>query len=261
MMFLLLSTILATLAPQPATPSNRDFVPLFNGKNLDGWTPKIRGFALGDNHLDTFRVEDGLLKVAYDKYTSFDEKFGHLFYKTPFSHYILRIEYRFVGKQCPGGPGWAVRNSGVMLHCQPPETMDKNQNFPVSIEAQFLGGNGQANRPTGNVCSPGTHIVIGGKLITQHCNNSTSKTYHGDQWVNIEIEVNGSGKIFHRIDGKVIMEYEQPQYDPRDPDAKKLLAARKDAPLLISEGYLSLQAESHPIEFRKVEIKLLEKPK
>src|SRR5262245_2069991 len=92
-----------TLAAPAFADDTGEWKPLFNGKNLDGWSPKIRGFELGDNHNDTFRVEDGLLRVKYDKYDSFDNKFGHLFYRDKFSHYVLRIEYRFVGEQCKGG--------------------------------------------------------------------------------------------------------------------------------------------------------------
>ena len=128
-------------------PPRDGWIALFNGKDLDGWKPKIKGYAAGDNFGNTFRVEDGVLKVAYDKYTKFDGKFGHLFYKTPFSHYKLHIEYRFVGEQCPGGPSWALRNSGVMIHGQTPESMGKDQEFPVSIEVQFLGGNGKGDAP------------------------------------------------------------------------------------------------------------------
>jgi hypothetical protein len=236
----------------------KGWVPLFNGKTLDGWTPKIKGFELGDNHAETFRVEDGVIKVAYDKYTNFDGKFGHLFYKDQFSHYRLRIEYRFVGEQCKGGPGWAVRNSGVMLHCQDPRSMRKDQDFPVSIEAQFLGGLGKGNRTTCNLCSPGTHVVLDGKLFTPHCINSKSKTYHGDVWVTVEIEVNGSGVIKHFVEGELVLEYEKPQLDPKDPDAAKLIKER-DGNLLLDRGYIALQSESHPIEFRKVEIKVLNK--
>src|SRR5687768_10461613 len=73
---------------------------LFNGKDLTGWTPKVKGFELGDNHADTFRVEDGILKVGYDKYNGpFRGRFGHLFYEKPFANYVLRVEYRFVGEQ------------------------------------------------------------------------------------------------------------------------------------------------------------------
>src|SRR5689334_1251899 len=136
------------------------WVPLFNGKDLTGWTVKIKGHEAGDNFGDTFRVEGGIMKVSYDKYKQFDGKFGHIFYKDKFSHYVLRVEYRFTGEQCKGGPGWAIRNSGAMLHSPHPDQMRKDQEFPVSIEAQLLGGNGKDARSTGNVCTPGTNIVM-----------------------------------------------------------------------------------------------------
>jgi hypothetical protein len=230
---------------------NDAWIPLFNGKDLQGWTPKITKHDFGDNYADTFRVENGVLKVAYDKYPKFANQFGHLFSEHKYSNYRLRIEYRFVGDQCPGGPEWALRNSGVMIHCQPPETMTKDQEFPVSIEVQFLGGNGNDKRATGNVCTPGTNIVMKDKLITRHCTDSTSKTYHGDEWVTVEVEVHGNGTIKHKIDGETVMEYEKPQLDERDPDGRRLI---KDGDKMIHDGYIALQSESHPIEFRKVEI-------
>jgi hypothetical protein len=239
---------------QDAKQAEGQWISLFNGKDLTGWTPKITGYPLGDNFGSTFRVEDGLLKVSYDQYDKFDNKFGHIFYKDKFSHYRLRVEYRFVGDQCPGGPAWARRNSGAMIHCQQPQTMAKDQEFPVSIEVQFLGGLGQGERSTGNLCTPGTNVVMGGKLITQHCTNSKSKTFHGDQWVTAEVEVRGSGAIKHSVNGEEVLAYEQPQYDERDADGVKLI---KDGQKLIREGHISLQAESHPVEFRKVELMVL----
>lgn len=231
--------------------SQKGWVSLFNGKNLEGWTPKITKYKAGENYANTFRVEDGVIKVSFDGYPNFDGKFGHLFSAKKYSNYKLRIEYRFVGDQCPGGPGWAIRNSGVMLHCQSPESMRQDQEFPVSIEVQFLGGDGKKERSTANVCTPGTHIVMNDKLITQHCNNSKSKTYAGDQWVTVEVEVHGDGKIQHRVNGELVLTYEKPQYDEKDPDARTLI---KDGDKRLREGYISLQSESHPIEFRKVEI-------
>jgi hypothetical protein len=237
------------------SPPKGEWISLFNGKDLTGWTPKIRGYDWGDNFGNTFRVEDGLLKVSYDQYGGkFDDRFGHLFYKDKFSHYLLRVEYRFVGGQCPGGPGWAFRNSGLMIHGQSPESMGKDQGFPVSIEVQTLGGNGKEARSTANLCTPGTNVVRDGKLFTPHCTNSTSKTYHGDQWVTVVVEVHGNGTIRHIVDGENVLEYEQPQLDPNDGDAKKLI---KDGDLMLREGSISLQSESHPVEFRKVEIKVL----
>ena len=204
-----------------------------------------------DNYQNTFRVENGILKVSYDEYDQFDEKFGHIFYKDKFSHYILRAEYRFVGEQVSGAPDWAYRNNGIMFHCQSPQSMFKDQAFPVSIEVQLLGGNGTEERSTGNVCTPGTHIMMGEQLMTEHCISSNSKTFHGDQWVTVEVEVLGNTAIKHRVNGEIVMEYNNPQYDVEDPLAKKLI---KDNNKVIDEGYIALQAESHPTEFRKIEI-------
>lgn len=255
--FLTIAVLVALALPLAAQekPAEGEWIQLFNGKNLDGWTPKIRYCELGDNYGDTFRVEDGLLKVAYDKYDKFGERFGHLFYKEPFSHYILRVEYRFVGEQCPGGPGWAVRNSGAMLHGESPTTMSKDQDFPASIEVQFLGGSGSGTRNTANLCTPGTNVVMKGELVTRHCTNSTSETYHGDQWVTVEMEVRGSKLMKHIVGGKTVLEYNEPQLDERDAHAKELAA--KAGGKLLAGGTISLQSESHPIEFRKVELKKL----
>jgi hypothetical protein len=255
------SFVAASLAPvfQPVAyaqdaASKDAWISLFNGKDLTGWTPKIKGYPLGENFGNTFRVEDGVLKVSYDQYQQFDRKFGHIFYKDRFSHYRLRVEYRFIGDQCPGGEGWATRNSGVMLHCQPPETIAKDQDFPVSIEVQFLGGLGRGPRSTANLCTPGTHVVMSGDLIKRHCTNSKSKTFDGDQWVTVEVEVRGDKTIKHLVNGEVVLAYEQPQYDDGDANARPLI---KDGQKLIRDGYISLQSESHPIEFRKVELMVL----
>jgi hypothetical protein len=252
------STILALLlalsaaCTGPIDRSGDGWIQLFNGQNLDGWRVKIRGYELGDNYANTFRVEDGLLRVVYDDYGEFEGKFGHLFFDTPFSHYRLRVEYRFVGEQTPGGPGWAFRNSGVMLHGQSPESMTVDQEFPVSIEAQMLGGDGEHDRPTGNLCTPGTHVEMGGELVKRHCTDSSSATYHGDEWVTMELEVRGSEIIRHFVEGELVLEYNAPQLDPSDGDAQRLLA--DGAELLLTGGTISLQAESHPLDFRKVEL-------
>lgn len=248
---LLLSTGVAATSGEEG-----EWRPLFNGKDLTGWTPKIKGSPSGENYGDTFRVQDGLLQVRYDKYSDFGNRFGHLFYKDAFSHYRLRLEYRFVGEQCPGGPGWAIRNSGAMLHGQRPESMSVEQDFPVSIEAQLLGGDGKSPRTTGNLCTPGTNVVMNGELITRHCTSAKSKTFAGDQWVVAEFEVRGDQTVKHFINGELVLEYTAPQYDDRDADAKKLIAqagGKKSLP----RGTISLQSESHPIDFRKVEILIL----
>lgn len=245
------------LAALPLTAVAGEWVSLFNGKNLDGWTVKIRHHELGDNFANTFRVNDGMMQVRYDsqKYGDFNSRFGHIFYKTPFSNYRLRLEYRFVGDQVQGGPGWATRNSGIMVHGQDPKTMTKDQDFPVSIEVQLLGGDGANKRTTGNLCTPGTNVVMDGQLVRRHCTSSTSKTYHGEQWVKAEVEVRGGKVIRHIINGQKVLEYQQPQLDDRDASAKKLIV---DGKKLLTSGTISLQSESAPVDFRNIEIMELE---
>jgi hypothetical protein len=231
---------------------SRKWKQLFNGKNLDGWTVKLRGFDTGENPYNTFYVENGAMKVKYHPDSAFNEQFGHIFYNTPFSHYLLAVEYRFTGKQAKDGPAWAFRNSGIMIHCQPPQTMMRDQDFPISIEVQLLGGDSTGERTTCNLCTPGTHVEMDGKLVTQHCVNSSSKTFRGDQWVRAEVLVLGDSLIKHIVNGDTVLVYQKPQiggevinnYDPRVKTDGKL----------ISSGYISLQSESHPVEFRKVEI-------
>jgi hypothetical protein len=237
-------------------PNRKDWIPLFNGKNLDGWDVKIAGHVLNDNFGNTFRVENGVMRAAYDQYGQFGNQFGHLFYHKPFSYYVIGVEYRFVGNQTPGAPDWAFRNSGIMIHSQSAQSMRKDQDFPISIEVQLLGGGGSGTRPTANVCTPGTHIEMNGKLITEHCVSSSSKTYHGDQWVPVEAMVLGDQTIRHIVEGHTVLEYSKPQigggsvnnYDP---------AVKQDGKLL-TEGFIALQGESHPVEFRKVELLNLE---
>ncbi len=253
---LLLTAACSSVQDGPAS-TGPEWISLFNGHDLERWTPKFAGHPLGENPKNTFRVEDGLLRVVYDDYSEFKGKFGHLFFETPFQHYRMRVEYRFIGEQCSGGPGWAFRNSGVMLHGQAPESMALDQDFPVSIEAQMLGGAPEGDRPTGNLCTPGTNVVMDGELDQHHCTDSTSETYRGDDWVVLELEVQGSDVIRHLMDGEVVLEYQQPQLDDRDADAQRLLAA--GAELLLDGGYISLQAESHPLDFRRVELLPLDK--
>ena len=238
------------------TSSDNEWIALFNGQDLDDWIPKFTSQEVGVNYLNTFRVENGMFTVSYENWTDFKGEFGHIFFREPFSHYLLRVEYRFVGDQVTNGPGWAFRNNGIMLHSQDPATMTVDQEFPVSIEAQMLGGNGRDPRPTANVCSPGTHYVMDDELITIHCTNSSSPTYHGDQWITMEIEVRGNELIRHLVNGETVFEYSGIQLDDSDPDAQRLIAS--GAGLELAEGYIAVQAESHPTQIRRIDLLPLE---
>ena len=245
-------------------PDQQEWLPLFNGKDLSGWDIKIAGQPLNDNYKNTFRVEDGMLRIMYDQYQTFDAKYGHLYYKTPFSHYIVRFTYRFTGNQTPGGAVWNVRNSGVMIHSQSAESLSFGQDFPVSLEIQLLGGLGKNEpRHTGNVCTPGTQVYTDGKLNRAHCIDSDSKTYDGDQWVTASAIVLGDSVIHHLVGADTVLTYTKPEvseeFISKDNDWKAAhidntvyWASRANTPL--KEGYIALQAESHPIDFRMVEV-------
>ena len=231
---------------------------LYNGRDLEGWTCKIHHYEVGVNHGETFRAEDGLIKVRYDQYAGdFNDRFGHLYFDQPYGYFHLKLEYRFVGEMHPGSPNYAIKNSGVMFHSQDPRTMPVEQNWPISVEMQFLAGleEGEA-RPTGNMCSPGTDVVFMGKIDPRHCISSSSDTYYGDQWVSAEAIVLGDSVVTHLINGDTVLQYFQPQIgggvvDRFDP------AIKKDGQLL-ARGFIALQSEGQPIDFRNVQLLNLE---
>jgi hypothetical protein len=235
------------------------WIQLFNGRDLSDWVVKIAGHEVGENVANTFRVEDGVLKVRYDGYSSFSGQFGHLFHRQAYADYHLVVEYRFTGDWLEDTPGWARRNSGAMLHAQDPQTMPRDQDFPISIELQLLGGLGDGRpRPTANMCSPGTDVTMNGAQVRGHCVNSTSKTYDGDQWVRAEAIVYGDSIIRHIVNGDTVLTYTHPRigggnvagHDP----------ARKVDGRRLTSGYIALQSEGHPVEFRRVELRELKRP-
>ena len=233
-------------------PQERTWTSLFDGESLEGWTPKITGQPPGVNKGNTFRVEDGMLTVRYDGYDRFDGQFGHLVSDTTFSHYVVAVEYRFLEPQAPGGPDWATENSGIMVHSQAAGTMTRDQDFPISIEVQLLGSAGQETRTTANLCTPGTHVVMADTLTTTHCVNSSSATYPGSEWVRAEARVLGDSLIQHSVNGTTVLEYTDPQIgggSVAHPDS----SIKQDGTPLTS-GHIALQSESHPLQFRTVEV-------
>ena len=243
--------------------SNEEWISLFNGKDLSGWDIKITGQPLNDNYKNTFRIEDSAIRVVYDEYKTFDDKFGHLYYQTPYSYYLLRYQYRFTGNQTPGGADWNVRNSGVMIHSQSAKSVNINQDFPVSVEVQLLGGLGNGERNTGNVCTPGTQVFMKGNVRPEHCINSTSKTYDGDRWVSMTVVVLGDSIVKHVVEGDTVLVYEKPQIgggfvgDSHNWTQANITDSAQwisKAGTLLKEGYIALQAESHPVDFRRIEL-------
>lgn len=243
---------LVALSSSCSTTPSPQWHALFDGKTLQGWTPKFNGHELGVNFNDTFRVEDGFLTVGYDQYSGFDGEYGHLFYDVPYSRYRIRAEYRFLAPQLTlkKGYGWAYRNNGLMLHSQDPKTMAVDQPFPASIEVQLLGADATGERTTGNLCTPNSHVEMNGTLVTDHCITSSSPTFRLDEWVTIEVEVNGSEGMRHFVNGELVLEYQNTQLDDESfAEYQHFYGGRA-----MGQGYIAIQAESHPTQFRRIEI-------
>jgi hypothetical protein len=252
---------LAACTSKPRTPvaaPQGNWIRLFNGRNLDGWTVKIAGHDPGDNYRNTFRVEDGILEVSYREYDRFGDRFGSLYYDTPYSHYWLRAEYRFVGDLAPGAPGWAYRNSGIQLHSQAPPSMRKEQQFPVSVEFDLVGGRLLGSHPTGDVCHYGTRVSIAGAPLKELCSKVSDVTVRGDEWVTVLAEVDGGKRVRQVVNGALVVEYSDLALDESNADARRLLASGAAAPL--TSGLVSIQSNGAPIEFRRIELLPVDQP-
>lgn len=248
---IVLGAMSCTSMPQ----SGERWVSLFDGKTLKGWTPKIRGFALGENYQNTFSVKDGLLRVSYDGYDKFGERYGHLFYTRPFKAYRFRLEYRFIGQTPADTPGWAIANNGVMIFAQDPKSMAVGDSFPVSVEAQILGPAAGQTRFNGNMCSPGTNVVMDGKLVTTHCINSKFVATPNGEWVKFEVDVSPAGEVVEKVNGETTISFSQVQLDPKgDMANSRPLVEAAGGKLSLDGGYIALQSEGAPIEFRNIEI-------
>lgn len=266
---LVVSVLLCLVSCQSKLNSSEkeEWISLFNGRDLSGWDIKISGYELNDNYNETFMVEDSMIRIRYDNYEEFNDAFGHMYYKVPFSYYKLRFDYRFVGEQLKGGASWNVRNSGVMLHSQSAASNEIRQGFPVSVELQLLGGLNEGERTTANVCTPGTAVELGDTLNFNHCINSRSATYHGDQWVHVEAVVMGGEYMSFIVEGDTVLNFQHPQvgggfisteYLGNDWESFGIVRDKEQwirkSGNILTEGYIALQAESHPIDFKNIEL-------
>ncbi len=257
LLFIALPLLMSACGASKESRSEPDWIDLFNGKNLEGWTVKVHHHDVGVNFANTFRAEDGIIKVRYDQYEDFNDQFSHLYYEKPFSHFHLKLEYRFVGELQKGAPEYTLLNSGVMFHSQDPKTILKEQNWPISVEMQFLAGLGDGKpRPTGNMCSPGTEIVYQGELYKDHCLESSSKTFDKDEWVKAELIVLGDSLITHIINGDTVLQYSKPTMGGGVVQGYDSAIWQVGKPL--TSGFIALQSEGQPIDFRNIELRELE---
>ncbi|MFT4734662.1 MAG: hypothetical protein ACI9DJ_000951 [Algoriphagus sp.] len=246
---ILASLLLACIALKSKIDDPMKWVSLFNGENLEGWQIKIAGHELDVNIHETFRVEEGMLKIRYDKYDNYGTQYGAIYTDKAYSNYRLRMEYRFTGDTAVGSPGWGYRDSGVQYHCQDPKTIEVDQSFPFSLEYNLHGGDENNERPTGQICANGTLITLDGEVVKGCQQPNPAVVIKGDDWAILEIDVQGA-KIKQFINGVEVLSFSNPRLDPEHAVAKTFIKQNE----MLTNGFISLQSNSHPIDFRKIEI-------
>lgn len=260
---LIFATLAAGTALAQGGPNDTVWTRLWTGTNLSDWDIKFQGSALNVNLNNTFRAVDGNLEVNYSGWSSFNNQFGHAGYKVrPFSFYLLRAEHQHWGSQPSGSPGWAKENNGLMLHSQSVASMGINQDFPVSMETQLLGsGNTESdNNSTLNLCTPGTAFyttATGGTRNDAHCISASNNTRVGTGvWQWSTVLVMGDSIIRHyngpAATGTPTFTYYRPVR------ATNSGAGGVTIPMVnnerITEGYITIQAETHPYRFRVIDV-------
>ena len=234
-----------------AQQKSTEWSPIFNGIDLKGWHIKIAGQKMDVNHLNTFTVEDSIIKIRYDKYGDFKRQFGALYTDRAYKNYRLKLDFRFVGETCPGAPAWGYQDSGIQYHGQSAESMEQGQEFPVALEYNLHGGNGKEERPCGEICANGTLIDLDGKTVKGCQKPLVKKTILGGVWATAEIEVK-DGVIRQFINGEEIISFTNPRYDADHVKGKTFIKNGKSE---LTKGHISLQSNSHPIDFRNIYIK------
>jgi hypothetical protein len=249
-----------------AGPNDTDWVQLFNRVDLKDWDIKFTGHQLNDNYKNTFKVQDSLLIVDYGGYTGFNNEWGHAANKTkPYSYYLLRAEYSPGANQVSGGPSWAVQNNGLMLHSQSMASMTLGQNYPISMECQLKGSK---NGPTLNLCTPGTayyNAVSGGSVNTTHCTSISASSSPGpasDAWAWASAYVLGDSIIRHYngkgVGSTPVLTYYRPVYNNADGSVGSAPSNTPANGTPLKSGYISIQAETAPYRFRRIELVNLE---
>ena len=112
---------------QPISPSD-GVIRLFNGKDLSGWTPWLKGIGR-KNPNQVYSIKDGAIRIS-------GEGLGYLATEKSCKDYRLIVEYKW-GERTDGSGN--VRNSGILLHAVGADG-GANGVFMTCIEVQLAQG-------------------------------------------------------------------------------------------------------------------------
>ncbi len=285
-------TLAAALTTVFAGPNDSNWIQMLRkgDTKLSDWTPKIQGHAAGENPYNSFsygETSDGQPRLIVTDTVSNTSSYGygHLFYKTAYSDYIVRAKYHFPTKESfAGGAGsWTIQNNGLMLHCQSAASMDKGQDYPKSIENQLIGywsyGDGSPpNTTTSNLCLVNTSVNYHGQWYSDgtghHC---TQSKFHSLAYDSSTTPAKGANSTNATWPGKDIWEYAMDRvidstsmtfYMRSRPDTawdsvlgvtqiRLGLTNTSSGPgstTALGSGYISIQMEGTSTEFASIEV-------
>jgi hypothetical protein len=216
---------------------------LFNGRDLSGWCVALEGRRPGEDPNGVFRVSDGVMRVS-------GEETGGIVSEKSYRDYVLRVEYRWVGKSVGSRLGMAA-DTGVLYHSQG-EMFAWNGLWMRSFECNILRGR------TGDfiiVSDKGAPVryaaTVEGRVVADEANISNwfrlgswantedtpdvfPERRYGE-WNRLEIVCDGS-RVEHWLNDVLVFEAEN---------------------LTPSQGRIQIQSEGHPVEFRRIDLKAL----
>ncbi len=210
-----------------STTPNAEFISLFNGTDLTGWTPATE-------NPDSFSVENGTLIVKGGR--------SHLFYtgnvnEGSFKNFELKLQ----AKPFPGA------NSGVYIHTQYQDTGWPNNGYECQVNSTH-----KDSKKTGSlyavvnilVLKPGEKEPKVGVNIKHDAAPSTD-----GEWFDYHITVIGD-KITIRVNGETLVDYIEPEGGSGHPK----FTGRK-----LSEGTFALQAHDpkSEVHYRNIRVKVL----
>lgn len=231
-----------------------DFLPLFNGKNLDGWYLKIKS---GDNELakevftvDTINKNIHIYKDFPDKYefnTGKNDTHGMMYTDTTFSKFVLKFEYKW-GKARINNFNKHQYDAGVFYHIS-----DTNI-WPKGIEYQIRYNHFERQNHTGDfVANNITWYTVDGVTYTDPARGGKpNKTTSGEhrahmysrynalngKWNKCEIIVMGNKYAIHKLNGRIVN-----------------LATN----LPFNKGKIGFQSKTSEIFYKNIEIKEIKK--
>jgi len=233
-----------------ADSSGRQWKPIFNGKNLDGWKPVVRDQAPGDDPEKIFQVVDGAVHVYRDTPEGKKMPFGVILSDESYTDYRFRFEFKWGTKKFAPRQE-QIRDAGLLFHVVGPEKI-----WPMSVECQVQEGDVGDNFLVYTIGD--APVDASGKKFQDASQGGTFKTFNvpgkvarvvksetheHDGWNTVEVIVRGDSAIY-LANGK-INNYIVNLRAPLGPDQKLV-------PL--TAGRLALQCEGAELYYRKMEL-------